>query len=188
MGFLVGLTVPTGLFGESLMMPVSFVLLVSSSPVSLWGSLPATAPWTTALLPAQVKEELSGWLLNRQLDRWREGWLQNKSTGHTETSVKLVCSTCALLSVLISFWWSRSNTSSAAALKLICRLSVLSLTECLYGFSVTSCGCFTSSDGSMVFMGIMLKAYKYCKQWHRQKQTQDVMVSLFGVKLKNKNI
>lgn len=36
-------------------------------------SLPATAPWTPTLLPAQVKEELSGWLLNRERADFSKG-------------------------------------------------------------------------------------------------------------------
>lgn len=56
----------------------------------------------------------------------------------------------------------RTDTSSAAApTKLVFCLSGMPFAECLYGFSVTSCGCFTSSDGSMFFMGTMLKAYRY---------------------------
>lgn len=66
--FLVGLTVPAGLFG-----PVSVVLPVPSSPVSIRMSLPAAAPWTPALLPAQVKEELSGRLLNRERGDFSKG-------------------------------------------------------------------------------------------------------------------
>lgn len=65
---LAGLTVPAGLFGLSLMMPVSIMLLVSSPSVSIWISFPATATRTPTLLLAQVKEELMGRLLNR---RWR---------------------------------------------------------------------------------------------------------------------
>ena len=53
--------------------------------------------------------------------------------------------------------------TSSVSRPVLC-LSVLSFAELLYGFSVTSCGCFTSSEGSMFFMGIMLKAYKYCSE------------------------
>lgn len=59
----VRLTVPAGLFG-SLMMSVPIMLLVPSSPLSVWMPPSAAAPWSPTLLLAKVKEELVGRLLN----------------------------------------------------------------------------------------------------------------------------
>lgn len=57
----VGLTVPARLF------VLSVLLLVAS----FRGSLPATAPRTAALLPAQVEEELVGRLLERKAEDFK---------------------------------------------------------------------------------------------------------------------
>lgn len=107
--------------------------------------LPAAATLTPVLLPAQVKEELTDRLLSGRQEGHRDAF---------KIKAKKRCRSfrCNL----------RTDTSSAAApRKLVFCLSGVPFAECLYGFSVASCGCFTSSDGSMFFMGMMLKAYRY---------------------------
>lgn len=165
------LTGPARLFGLPLMMPVSITRPVSSSSVSVPVPLGAAAPLTAALLPTQVKEELSGRLLERiRQEGTRRGvTFQNKSA-YTSTVVETE-----------DVSTSSSAAAAAAAIALLglvfgffCLL-ILSLAACLYGFSVTSWGCFTSSDGSMVFIGMMLKAYKYCSGQKETRRTSERM-------------